>query len=32
MPMRLDRITPEITRGKGWAKVIFNDNFKLLVR
>jgi hypothetical protein len=27
MPMRLDRITPEITRGKGWAKVIFNDNF-----
>ena len=25
--MRLDRITPEITRGKGWAKVIFNDNF-----
>ena len=25
--MRLDRITPEITRGKGWAKVFFNDNF-----
>ena len=25
--MRLDSITPEITRGKGWAKVIFNDNF-----
>ena len=29
--MRLDRIIPEINRGKGWAKVFLNDNFSELV-